>query len=100
MLSTFVASFRSSVSVRGGVPGGAGAPAGVGNVTAYTSTTATLAGFVPSVFVAGTVNWRSTDSPRRSATRSAGGTGSLTSGGSGGPFLPQPQTTINAKAAK
>jgi hypothetical protein len=62
-----------------------------------------FAGRVPSLFVLGTVNWRSTVSPRRSAARSAGATGSFTSGGSGGPFLPQlahSRTTINAETAE
>src|SRR5262245_24235093 len=74
------------------IPGGA--------VTAYTSTRVTLAGRVPSVFASGTVNCRSTPAPRRSAVESAGATGSLTSGGSGGPLFPQPPITINAKTAK
>ncbi len=70
-------------------------------VNAYTSTRSTLAGLLLSVFVAGTVNWTLTSSPRRSAMRLAGAAGSLTSGGSGGPFLPQPRRdTARARSAE
>src|SRR5262245_28982249 len=51
-----------------------------------------LAGREPSVLVLGTVSWMATSRPLRSATRSAGAEGTLTSGGSGGPFRPQAVT--------
>src|SRR5205085_9879415 len=59
-----------------------------------------LAGRLPSVLVFGTVNCRSTMSPRRDAVRSGGATGILSSGGSGGPFLPHETTTSNAPIAQ
>src|SRR4051812_23057047 len=65
-------------------------------VYAYTSTRDTFAGRVLSVFVLGTVNRRSTTSPRRCATRSPGGDGNLTRGGSGGPLRPHAITETHS----
>src|SRR5688572_3442745 len=76
-------------------------------VAPYTSTRSRFAGRVLSVLLDGIVNVISTLSPRRSAVSSPGAAGTLTRGGSGGPFRPHAakngdsrMTTVSAEHAE
>ena len=60
-----------------------------GPVHAYTSTRSMSAGWIPLTLAPGTVNLMVTVSAAREAETCAGATGTLASGASGGPFLPQ-----------